>query len=101
MMRTRGYEWPFAAALPALARADVLFGNLESVLVPESFPEELVNRRGLVGRDDAVRALKHARFDVLSVANNHVLDAGTTGLFHTSRALGAAGVLAGGVGTTQ
>jgi hypothetical protein len=101
MMRARGREWPFGRVLSAFERADVLFGNLESVVVPDDFPDELVNRRGLVGSGDVVHALKDAGFDIVSIANNHVLDAGTTGLFHTSRVLADAGVLAGGTGRTQ
>ena len=101
MMRAHGQEWPFAKVLPALERADVLFGNLESAVVPDDFPDELVNRRGLVARGAVAPALKHAGFDIVSAANNHILDAGTIGLFHTSRALTDAGVLAGGIGATQ
>jgi Bacterial capsule synthesis protein PGA_cap len=100
-MRTRGRGWPFAQVLPALGRADVLFGNLESVLVPADFPDEHLNARGLVSKADAAGALKDAGFDIVSAANNHVLDAGSTGLFHTAEVLEEAGVRVGGIGATQ
>jgi poly-gamma-glutamate capsule biosynthesis protein CapA/YwtB (metallophosphatase superfamily) len=100
-MHTRGDDWPFAEVLPALARADVLFGNLESVLIPDDFPDALLNRRGLVARGHIAPSLERAGFDLVSAANNHVLDGGTTGLFHTARALTDAGVLVGGIGATQ
>ena len=100
-MRAYGRGWPFAEVLPTLARADVLFGNLESVLVPDDFPDEHLDPRGLVSKADAAGALKDAGFDVVSAANNHVLDAGTTGLFHTARVLEDAGLLVGGIGATQ
>ena len=100
-MRAHGRGWPFAQVLPALARAEVLFANLESVLVPDDFPDEHLNPRGLVSKADAAGALKDAGFHILSAANNHILDAGTTGLFHTAQVLERAGLLVGGVGATQ
>lgn len=100
-LRQRPAGWLFEGVQPALGRADVLFGNLECVILPPDFPEDAVDPRGLVSTFDGTAALSAAGFDVLSLANNHILDGGTSGLHRTAQAVEARGMLAGGVGATQ
>jgi poly-gamma-glutamate synthesis protein (capsule biosynthesis protein) len=74
-----------------LAGADVLFGNSEgaysetSERCPTSWSWEVVHPRG-------VAAVSAAGFDVMSVANNHVMDGGYSGLKDTIDHLTAAGI---------
>jgi poly-gamma-glutamate capsule biosynthesis protein CapA/YwtB (metallophosphatase superfamily) len=100
-LQTRGTGWLFEEVLPILRRADVLFGNLECVLLPPDFPVEKLDPRGLTTSVDGTAALQQAGFGVLSLANNHILDGGTSGLTHTRRAVEARGMLACGVSEAQ
>ena len=97
----RGADWVLDAVRPALARADVLFGNLECVSVPKDYPRAALEPGGLATPFNPAPVLRVAGFDVLNLANNHILDAGTTGLFHTVGAVEDSGITAIGVGATQ
>ena len=99
-----GLGWPFERMTRVLARADLLFGNAESVVVPPDYPRKEIDPHGLVTTFDGLalgKALKRAGFDVINLAANHVLDAGEVGMFHTKRTLEAAGLVTIGVGRTQ
>lgn len=96
-----GDDWLFAQARDVLARADILFGNHESIVLPRGFPPAAVDPRGLVSYRDSSAALRRAGFDVVSLANNHALDGGTIGLKHTRDALERAGIVTVGAGETQ
>jgi hypothetical protein len=103
-MLAHGADWPFERMRDSLARADVLFGNMESVFIPPDYPKRLLDPAGLISRvpgPDAAAALRRAGFSFLNMAANHVLDAGTVGMFHTRDCLEAAGLVVGGVGRTQ
>jgi poly-gamma-glutamate synthesis protein (capsule biosynthesis protein) len=89
---------------PTLARADVLFGNMGSVAIPDDYPRDQIDPAGLVsllpGHEGAA-ALKRAGFDFMNMAANHVLDAGRVGMDHTRACLEGAGLVTGGIGYTQ
>jgi hypothetical protein len=84
-------ESSFDLVADALDAADVLFGNSEGAYSetsernPSSWAWEVVHPRG-------VPVLASAGFDVMSVANNHVMDGGYSGLADTMRHLRDAGV---------
>lgn len=100
-MKRHGYMWPFEHVAPLLRDNDVLFGNLECALLPDDFPPNAVDPRGLTSTNDGASALRHAGFDVVSLANNHILDGGTVGMLHTAEVLRSAGIAPTGVGRTQ
>jgi poly-gamma-glutamate capsule biosynthesis protein CapA/YwtB (metallophosphatase superfamily) len=81
-----------------LAGADVLFGNSEGAYsvtgerCPTSWSWEVVHPRG-------VAAVASAGFDVMSLANNHVMDGGYSGLKDTIEHLSAAGIATVGAGS--
>lgn len=85
----------FAAVAPELRKADITIGNLECVLSDKPFTES--KRVRLRGNPSLAPTLADAGFDVLSVANNHALDAGTAGLTDTLAALASAHIAAVGV----
>ena len=78
-----GYDFEpcFAPVAPRISAADIAIGNLETTL---SGPE-----RGYTGYpmfntpDSFAEALVKSGFDVLTTANNHTLDRGTSGLTRT------------------
>jgi poly-gamma-glutamate synthesis protein (capsule biosynthesis protein) len=80
----------FAEVRPWLAGADVAFANLESPLTTAPQVREGYDLRA---DPESVAALRVAGFDVVSLANNHVLDAGEAGLVQTVATLEAAGLL--------
>lgn len=81
MMLKKGYDYPFAKMTDLISGADLAFGNLESPL-SKGKP---VPTGSFVFRADPESAdsLNRAGFDVLSLANNHILNQGTDGLVKT------------------
>ena len=99
------WEAAFAEVQPWLAEADVAFANLESPLTTAPIPPFIPPYGGDEGRaydlqamPEAVTALRTAGFDIVSLANNHALDAGQAGLAQTHRVLTQAGIVAAGQG---
>ena len=43
-----GFDWPFERMMPILRQADVLFGNMESVVLPPEYPDGQIDPAGLV-----------------------------------------------------
>ena len=94
------WEAAFAEVRPWLAGADLAFANLESPLTtappPLSSPPTMGGTEGgrydLRAPPEAVAALRSAGFDVVSLANNHALDAGQAGLQETISTLSAASI---------
>ena len=79
------FRFPFLKIAGRLKKADILFGNLEGPV------SERGNRVGSIYsfRSDpkAVEGLDYAGFDVLSLANNHMLDYGRDALEDTMNTL--------------
>jgi poly-gamma-glutamate capsule biosynthesis protein CapA/YwtB (metallophosphatase superfamily) len=87
------WEAACAEVQPWLAEADFAFGNLESPLTMSLLSSPPVGGRyDLRAPLEAVAALRAGGFDLVSLANNHALDAGETGLQETVEALRAAGI---------
>lgn len=84
------WEIAFAEVHPWLSDADVTFANLESPLT--TAPQSAAGY-DLRAPPEAVAALQAAGFDVVSLANNHALDAGQAGLRETMDTLAAAGIV--------
>ena len=77
----------------------ILFGNLETTLSEEGVPAQ--KAVSFHTSPENVKWLLQAGFDVVSVANNHTLDLGTTGLLNTLRTLNKNNILAIGAGTDE
>jgi poly-gamma-glutamate synthesis protein (capsule biosynthesis protein) len=88
---------PFQGIMPALAAADIVFGNLE---IPFSGGARIASHESaeLETPEAAVDRLSAAGFHVLSIANNHVMDFGATGLSRTREILEARGIACVGAG---
>ena len=84
-----GYDYPFRHVKPLLANADVVIGNLEGPLT--SICNNSMNLdKEYVFRSPAPKvapALKKAGFNLLNLANNHILDYGVQGMNDTVNAL--------------
>lgn len=87
----------FARVREPLEQADVVFGNCEG---PYSDTEERNTSSWgwVLSRPDCLAGLSAGGFDVMSVANNHIMDAGYRGLTDTLDGLRAAGIAPVGAG---
>ncbi|MCC6213966.1 MAG: CapA family protein [Polyangiaceae bacterium] len=84
---------PLGDLAPLLARADLTFVNLESVLSDQQGETQSPrNRLVFTGPPEGGRALARAGIDLVSLANNHAWDYGRSALFQTFASLEDAGV---------
>ena len=77
MVRKQGnddFKFPFLRIADYLGKADILFGNLESVISDKGV--KVGSIYSFRAEPEAIEGLTYAGFDVLSVANNHVFDYG-------------------------
>lgn len=80
-LKTKDDTYPFDNVKKIFAEKDILFGNLETVLSCEGEKEEkfaVINTK-----PENVEYLIKANFDVINIANNHILDLGITGFKNT------------------
>lgn len=85
-----------AAALRELRTADIAFANLEAPLTTRGVPAEKVTV--IRAHPDLVEDLLAADIDIVSTANNHMLDFGLDGLADTLATLERAGIKQVGAG---
>jgi len=94
----RGYDLLFEKITPDLAVADITFANLET---------SVDHKAGVSGypkfnaRPELLASLKKAGVGIVSVANNHAMDAGSDGLKRTLDNIEAAGLVFIGAGRTK
>jgi poly-gamma-glutamate synthesis protein (capsule biosynthesis protein) len=86
----------FSGVKSVLASADVLVGNLECTLTTSGEPQP--KRYNFAAPLETAQALALAGFDVLTLANNHVMDYGIQGLLDTRTTLGQYGISSIGAG---
>lgn len=92
----QGTGYPFEAAAPVLNRGRVVMGNLEGPFARVARRQE----RTFCYRmsPELAKAIASAGIDVLTLANNHLMDCGRAGVLETLSALEAAGIAALGGG---
>jgi poly-gamma-glutamate capsule biosynthesis protein CapA/YwtB (metallophosphatase superfamily) len=90
------YAYVFGLTVHRLRSADLLVGNLECPLNRTGKPINL-----FTGDTKAIPAIRYGGFDLLSLANNHVLDCGTRGLLETMAELEKNGVRVVGAGVNR
>lgn len=81
----KDFTFPFAVMAPWLREADIAFANLESPISGRG--EKIEKAYTFNAPPEAIEGLVYAGFDVLSLANNHVLDFGTVAMEDTVKAL--------------
>lgn len=97
-LQTVASAYPWGDTLPVLRRADLRIANLECVLADGGKPAP---GKVFTFRTDLknVRSLLLAQIDLVSLANNHVLDYGTDALQEMLPTLDRHGILHAGAGT--
>lgn len=98
ILKNNDPNYPFRKMSGLLGGTDFNFGNLESPISGENYYGKAgeVKFNAPVG---VVDALKKHQFEILSLANNHMLDQGDTGLANTLSYLSKAGIQTVGAGT--
>jgi poly-gamma-glutamate capsule biosynthesis protein CapA/YwtB (metallophosphatase superfamily) len=99
VIREQGPDYPFAGVAPLLRRSDIVFGNLEGPFAREAVKADRnfsyrVNPR-------LATALFRANVNVVTMANNHLMDCGGAGVLETLEALASAGVEAVGAAENE
>ncbi len=90
LMEQHGTGHPFERVAPLLAGSDLLLGNLEGTFTEQSRARPKFDTFRVPPA--LATTLGEAGFDIVSLANNHALDFGTTGLLDTlDRLAGAVG----------
>lgn len=81
-MDTRGKQYPFEGVLQNIFSPDITVGNFEGVVSPIHTQAPPFTFKFSI-KPEFLKYLSTIGFDVLSLANNHSLDYGTTSLEHT------------------
>jgi poly-gamma-glutamate capsule biosynthesis protein CapA/YwtB (metallophosphatase superfamily) len=89
-IKEHGRDYPFGAVLPILQRAPIVLGNLEGPLAQKA-PKQNRNFSYRV-RPKVASTLLRAGINVVTLANNHLVDCGREGVLETLEALAEAGV---------
>ena len=93
-----GYDYPYAKVREYFSASRIVFGNLEGPLTDHGTPEQDKKFVFRSPPEKVAAALKNAGFNVVSLANNHMLDYGADGLAQTIDTLDAAGIQHAGAG---
>ena len=87
-MSINGFEYPFSKVKHLLSESDINFCNLEIPFSEsESKPVSGEISPYLKSNGEGVFALKAGGFNIVSLANNHIMDYGKSGLEYTVRLL--------------
>lgn len=92
-----GYGYLFEPTRDILADGDLVIANLES---PLTLSKDILMEKEYILKADpeAAKGIKDAFIGVATLANNHIMDFGQTGLRDTERALDRFGILHTGAG---
>jgi poly-gamma-glutamate capsule biosynthesis protein CapA/YwtB (metallophosphatase superfamily) len=96
MIETEGIESPFAFTAETLSTADITLGNLECSISNQGEPEE--KTYAFRAPITAAESLFYGGFDLVSLANNHILDYGPDALEDTLKTLNDQSILTIGAG---
>lgn len=92
MEKYRNYNWPLENIATLFSEADLAIANLESPFLISNNYQVLTGSFSFKANPKSVSALSLAGFDVLSLANNHILNQGSKGLLDTYKVLSEAGI---------
>jgi poly-gamma-glutamate synthesis protein (capsule biosynthesis protein) len=96
---SEGSEYPMEALAPLTRAADLFFVNLECAISPQDARFSGAPKKFYFRADPlAAKVLQHTGVDLVSLANNHALDADYGGLIDTIDILEAMGIAHAGAG---
>lgn len=89
-LKANGYDYPYKQVRSYLEDADLTIANLETPLTERGTKQ--IKEYAYRSSPNALPAFKEAGFDLVNLANNHILDYGTEGLLDTFDHLDKAGI---------
>ncbi len=92
MEKYQNYNWPLEKISSLFSEADLAIANLESPFLIANDYKVLTGSFSFKANPKSVKTLTLAGFDVLSLANNHILNQGKKGLLDTYQVLNTAGI---------
>ncbi|MNC23826.1 Capsule biosynthesis protein CapA [compost metagenome] len=96
ILKTNGYDYPYREIAEQLQKPDLTVANLETPITTRGDQQQ--KQYTYRSSPLALPAFKAAGFDVVNLANNHILDYGSDGLLDTLKALDNAEILHTGAG---
>ena len=96
ILKTNGYDYPYREIAELLQKPDFTIANLETPITTRGDQQQ--KQYTYRSSPDALPAFKAAGFDIVNLANNHILDYGQDGLLDTIKALDAKEILHTGAG---
>ena len=97
VIRTRGADYPFDSTRSVIQMADLAMANLEAPISTQGRPFK--KRFTFRVPPSFVSGIYNAGFDVMTLANNHIMDYGDIGLYDTIEWLDLSGLAHCGAGT--
>ncbi len=96
MKAKKDFKYPFLETAKITSGADIVFGNLETSIIHG----RKIGYGEMVFRTDpkSIEGLKFAGFNILSIANNHIMNFGKSGLENTIKNLDDNNILHAGAG---
>ena len=88
----KGIDYIFQRIPPDILEADIIFGNLETVLSDEGVIPDDLSSSTLRGSPESIPGLKKAGFTMFSMANNHAMEHGAAAFDDTVSRLVKAGI---------
>lgn len=99
LLTDHGYDYPYSEVLDEFLESDLLAANLETPITERGEPEDkLFTYRS---KPEVLPAFKEAGFDIVTLANNHILDYWHEGLFDTLSFLDEHGIARVGAGKDE
>ena len=99
VLAEHGDDYPFQAVLPLLSRAPIVLGNLEGPLAREAKKRNRTYSYRV--HPKLAKSLVRAGINVVTLANNHILDCGRAGVLETLEALARTGIASIGAGADK
>jgi poly-gamma-glutamate capsule biosynthesis protein CapA/YwtB (metallophosphatase superfamily) len=94
----KDYTYPFQYVVDILRKGDIVFGNLEVPMTESDKGLDPAGKYVIKSTEKAVEGIKYAGFNVLNLANNHIMDYYEKGLFDTVDVLDKSDILYCGAG---
>jgi poly-gamma-glutamate capsule biosynthesis protein CapA/YwtB (metallophosphatase superfamily) len=100
-IKTKGYKYPFQDIKPTIEEADLMFVNLETVITDKGKLRDPKNRINYVSPSYVMDTLLYSGIDAVSIANNHIYDAGSEGISGAMELLQNTNLMYGGAGMNE
>ncbi len=96
VLKSHGTAYPFEATLPLLRRSDIVLANLEGPVARHAERQERTFSYRV--HPSTASPLARAGVNVVTLANNHLVDCGRAGVIETIEAVKSAGIACIGAG---